>query len=67
MLNVSKVAPPIVCVNCDGKGWTLEANPYSEGDVNWEECFVCNGLGRTHSHEPEVQVLELRWPHNVKD
>jgi DnaJ-class molecular chaperone len=56
MLNLSKVPSPIVCVTCDGKGWALEANPFNPGDVSWEECFVCNGLGRTHSQTK-------RWTH----
>ena len=60
MLNLSKVAPPIVCSTCNGKGWSLEANPYNEGDVDWEECFTCNGLGRVYTPTD-------RWPHNAED
>ena len=47
-MTVSVVKPH--CFHCNGKGWVLEQHPYSEGNVEWEDCHWCNGLGRVQEY-----------------
>ena len=36
----------IQCNECSGEGWVRERDPFSRHDMNWVNCFSCDGDGR---------------------